>query len=138
MTAPHTQCQPDTDDAAPRPWRSISGDSQICDKNGMFVADVAQGISGTCWPTSRANARLTVEAVNNHETLLNNVAVMHKHMTGAAADIAALQEQVDDLTIALRDVLDSGALSAMEGCTCESCAPIARARALVPSLEDRK
>jgi len=55
---------PVTEDAAPRPWRVVNGGRDICDRNGMFVAHVTQGVSGHLWPTSRANADLIVKAVN--------------------------------------------------------------------------
>jgi len=51
--------------------------------------------------TDRANAAFIVEAVNNHDTLLNNVEVMKRHVSGAADEIAALKSRVEELTKAL-------------------------------------
>ena len=44
-------------------------------------------------------------------------------------------DRIDELEKALRDVLENGSIMLMEECTCESCAPIARARS---ALEERK
>jgi hypothetical protein len=112
MTAPAPQCQPTTGHT-PTPWR-FDGDwyriPTIFGADGKTVASVEKDERKST-PERAANAALIVEAVNSHATL---------------------KARVEDLETALRDLLDHGALMAMEGCDCKTCAPVARARAALP------
>lgn len=54
----------DMSKAAPRPWREVLGQTHVCDRDGMFVCNAQQGISGSFGRVEQANAALIVRAVN--------------------------------------------------------------------------
>lgn len=91
-------------------------------------------------------AELLVE-LRRHETEYQEL--VHGPLCGQAADrIEELEAQtslvtfneackrIETLEAAIQDLLAHAQIMMMEGCDCETCAPVARARALVPLSSD--
>lgn len=103
-------CTPETLRHTPTPWTlTPKPHASWIGKIGNNAGDPQLWSVETDYPKGDklADAELIVAAVNSHERLTARVA---------------------ELEGALRDLLQNGALVAVEGCDCKTCSPVVRAR----------